>query len=105
MFIAEFLRQIIPVSIDIWILLFLVPMAAAAVAQFLLMGNCKRRISKWIPSIVGSGLIIMLIVGAFVGVSQILSFLALILMGTGAFILAGSLLGWLAYQITRIRIK
>lgn len=101
MAIAEFLRQIIPVSLDIWIGLFLLPMTIAVVAQYILLRKCQRKLYKWIPPITGAALIMLLVLGAFIGLSQLLSFLALILMGTGGFILVGSFLGWLAYRIVR----
>lgn len=102
--IAEWFRQIIPVSMDIWIFFFLLPFLLAFVAQLLLSFGKNRTAVKLLP------IFLALLLPALVYGCHALDilqpvfggFLGLILIGTAAFIAAGSLFGWIVFAAVRL---
>ena len=94
--VGEFFRRIIPVSMDVWILFFLLPFVLALAAEVILLFRAK---SVW-PKLVVPGIALLLPVLVF-GCSraEILQpvfggFVGLLLLGTSVFLLAASLLAW-----------
>ena len=98
---AEFFRNIIPVSMDIWILFFLLPFVLAFLIQLLL---CFRVRGIWVK-------LLPLLAAVFIPAAVYLchyadvfrrvigGFVGLILIGSAAFIAAGSLAGWAVYAV------
>lgn len=99
---AEFLKSIIPVSMDIWIVFFIMPMLIAFIWQLWLCTktkNLKSRLFPFaIPVIIGISVLIYRFVFIPLDV-YFLGFIAAFLVGTSVFMLAGSIAGWIVYFI------
>ena len=95
--IEEFFRQIIPVSMDIWIFFFLLPFALAVIAQILLCFGRGRMWTRFLPFILAGLICILVFASVYLEFLQpfIGGFLGLILLGTAAFIVSGAVLGWI----------
>ena len=97
MALPDFLRSLIPVETWIWIVFFLIPCAAAAVWQvFLCLRAKKRRTKFWL--LIAAACIPAVVYGChFLDILQPVfgGFVGALLLGTAAFLAAGSLIGWL----------
>ena len=95
--IEEFFRQIIPVSMDIWIFFFLLPFALAVIAQILLCFGRGRMWTRFLPFMLAGLICILVFASVYLEFLQpfIGGFLGLILLGTAAFIAGGVILGWI----------
>ena len=101
--IEEFFRQIIPVSMDIWILFFLLPFVLAFLAQVLLSFRPGRRWTRFLPLMLAAFLPVLVYVCHWLDILQIVfgGFVGPILLFTAAFIAAGSALGWIVWVASR----
>ena len=99
---AEFLRQIIPVSLPLRICFFLIPCAAALSGQILLCLRAKKTAAKFLPLIVAACIPVLVYGCHFAHILQTVfgGFTGLLLLGTAGFIAGGSILGWAAYGMT-----
>lgn len=95
--IEEFFRQIIPVSMDIWIFFFLLPFILAAIAQILLCFGRGRGWTRFLPLMLAGLICVLVFASVYLEFLQpfIGGFLGLVLLGTAAFIVGGSVLGWI----------
>ena len=102
--VSGFFGRIIPVELWIWLLFFLLPLAAAVVWQLFLCRRAKSVAAKFLPLLVAVCIpavvygchaldILQPVFGGFVG---------LLLLGTAAFLAGGSLVGWAAFGISRL---
>ncbi len=99
---AEFLRSIIPVSIDIWVVFFITPMLIAFIWQLWLCTKGKSLKSQLFPFAIPIIIGILVLVYRFVFIPldvYFLGFIAAFLVGTAVFMLAGSITGWIIYFI------
>jgi len=101
----EFLRQIIPVSIDIWVLFFMLPCALAFIWQLWLCLKSeffyRKFIPLYIPILIGISILIYRFVFIPMGIYS-LGFIAVFLIGTSLFMLGGIATAWLIYFIYRL---
>ncbi len=102
---AEFFRGIIPVSMDIWILFFLIPFVLALLIQLLLCFRARRVWVKLLPLFAAVFIPAAVFVCRYADVFQrvIGGFVGLILIGSAAFIAAGSLAGWAVFAVSALR--
>ncbi len=97
---AEFFRQIIPVSMDIWIAFFILPAIISFVAQVILCFKTKSIIKHLIPIFVGVFIGILILIYRFIFIPIGIyagGFIALFLVFTTFFIIGASILGWIIY--------
>ncbi|MBE6008127.1 MAG: hypothetical protein E7235_02890 [Lachnospiraceae bacterium] len=96
----EFLRNIIPVSIDIWILFFLLPGALSFVWQLWLCLKSESFYKKFIPLVLPFVIGIFILLYRFIFIPlgiYTLGFIAVFLIGTALFIEGGAIAGWIVY--------
>ena len=101
--IDEFFRRIIPVSMDVWLLFFLLPLVLSLAVQTALCFRARKTWVKFLPLILALLIPAAVYVCFFADVLQniIGGFVSLILIGSAVFIAAGSLVGWLIYALSR----
>ena len=97
--VGEFFRRIIPVSMDVWILFFLAPFVLALTTELLLCARSRRLWPKFLPPLFAVLLAaaVMICYAADVLQNIIGGFVTLILLASAAFIVFGSLLGWILW--------
>ena len=98
---AEFFRRIIPVSMDIWILFFLLPFVLALAVQIALCFRARRIRVKLTPLFLAMFIPAAVLACFYADVLQNLigGFVSLVLFGSAVFIAAGSLFGWVVYAV------
>ena len=101
---AEFFRQLIPVSVPLWIFFFLLPYTAALVWQAYLCFHAKKTRTKFLPLIIAACIPIVVYACHFLNILQTVlgGFVGLLLLGTALFIAGGSAVGWMAYGIAML---
>ena len=98
----EFLRNIIPVSMDIWALFFILPCVLFFIWQLWLCLKSESFYKKFVPVIIPLAIGIFILIYRFVFIPfgiYSLGFIALFLIGTALFMLGGIVSGWIIYGL------
>ena len=98
----DFLRQIIPVSMDIWALFFMLPYALVFIWQLWLCLKSESLYKKFVPAIITVVIGVFILIYRFVFIPlgiYFLGFIALFLIGTALFMLGGIVSGWIIYGL------
>lgn len=100
----DILHSIIPVSMGIWILFFILPGVLSLIAQVFLCGLAVKITVKLLPIGLAAIIVLLVLFNAATGILDFLigGFAALILIGTALFILGASLVGWLIHGIVKL---
>ncbi len=98
----DFLRQIIPVSMDIWVIFFILPASLAFIWQLWLCLKSESFFKKFVPLFIPVAIGIFILIYRFVFIPlgiYSLGFIALFLIGTSLFMLGGIASGWVTYGL------
>ncbi|MBQ3706452.1 MAG: hypothetical protein II889_00945 [Clostridia bacterium] len=103
----EFFHGLIPVEAWIWIVFFLIPLAGAVVWQVFLCLRAKKTWTKFWPLIAAACIPAVVYGCHFLDILQPVfgGFVGALLLGTAAFLAAGSLIGWALFGIVRLSRK
>ncbi len=103
----EILHSIIPVSLSVWVLFFILPGLISLIAQLVLCNLAVKFAVKLIPVGFAGAIVLMVLLNFATGILDVLigGFIALILIGTALFILGASLVGWLIHGIVKLFVK
>ncbi|MBQ2753757.1 MAG: hypothetical protein IJF29_06530 [Firmicutes bacterium] len=98
----EFLRQIIPVSMDIWVIFFILPAFLSFIWQLWLCLKSESLYKKFVPVSIPVIIAVFILIYRFVFIPfgiYVLGFVALFLIGTSLFMLGGITSGWVIYGL------
>jgi len=100
----DFLTNLIPVSIGIWVFLFILPGILSFIFQLWLCGTAVEFVFKIIPILIAAILTVLVVLCATTGFLSFLigGFVSLVLIGTALFIAGASLIGWVIYGIVKM---
>lgn len=103
----EILHSMIPVSLWIWVLFFILPGLLALIGQIILCGLAVKITVKLLPIGLAAAIFLLVLLNSATGILDFLigGFIALVLVGTALFILGASLIGWLIHGIVKFFVK
>ena len=101
---ADFLSGIVPVSLGVWMLFFIIPAVLSFLGQLILCSLAVKVVFRLIPIAVAFVILVLVALCSATGFLGFLigGFVSLLLIGTAVFIIAASIIGWLLCGIIKL---